>query len=175
MRVMLGGCTRSTAASSPSVMGPSRSMLASAACVDAVSSSPVAAACWRMRRDSRATASRRCEASSVISAVSCTRVAVDRGLMPNSLALLISLANEQLQSGRPGWRRSAEQDELAGHLAPCERGEAVVDLVERHRGADQGVELQPAGQVPVDVARDVDPEPVRTHVGPLEPLAAEQL
>ena len=51
MRVMLGGCTCSTAASSPRVMGPSRSMVASAAWVDAVSSSPVAAACWRMRRE----------------------------------------------------------------------------------------------------------------------------
>ena len=35
-----------------------RSMLASAACVDAVSSSPVLAACWRIRRERRATASR---------------------------------------------------------------------------------------------------------------------
>ena len=42
MRVMLGGCTCSTAASSPRVIGPSRSMLASAPWVEAVSSSPVA-------------------------------------------------------------------------------------------------------------------------------------
>ncbi len=67
---MLGGCTCSTAASSPSVIGPSRSMVASAPCVDAVSSSPVIAACWRMRRESRATASRRCDASSATSGLS---------------------------------------------------------------------------------------------------------
>ena len=40
MRVMLGGCTCSTAASSPRVIGPSRSMVASAARRDAVRSSP---------------------------------------------------------------------------------------------------------------------------------------
>src|SRR6478735_4032954 len=88
MRVMLGGCTCSTAASSPRVIGPSRSMLASAPWVDAVSSSPVAAASWRMRRVSRATASRSCDASSVISGVG----AAVRGLTPRSLAWLISVA-----------------------------------------------------------------------------------
>ena len=63
MRVMLGGCTCSTAASSPSVIGPRWSMVASAASRDAVRSSPALVAARLIRRDSRATASRSREAS----------------------------------------------------------------------------------------------------------------
>ena len=58
MRVMLGGCTCSIAASSPSVIGPSASMVVSAASRDAVRSSPALVPSCRTRRARRATASR---------------------------------------------------------------------------------------------------------------------
>ena len=67
MRVMLGGWTCSTAASSPSATGPRRSMVASAPWVEAVSSSPSSTASWRNRRESRAIAMRSCDDSSATS------------------------------------------------------------------------------------------------------------
>ena len=71
--------------------------------------------------------------------------------------------------------RSVERDELAGDLAALERLEAVVDLLERHDAADQLVELELPGQVPLDVLRHVDAEPVRSHVGTLDALLQEEL
>ena len=55
MRVMVGGRTCSTDDSSPSVSGPMRSMLESAASCDGVTP---ALACWRSRRASRMTTRR---------------------------------------------------------------------------------------------------------------------
>src|SRR3954447_17452022 len=126
MRVMLGGCTCSTAASSPRVMGPSRSMLASAPWVEAVSSSPVAAASWRMRRVSRATASRSCDASSPTSAPASgapVRLGVAvRGVTPRSLAKLISVAKLRPHRAKGSLLRSGAQGDrdrgALGRLAP---------------------------------------------------------
>ena len=58
---------------------------------------------------------------------------------------------------------------------PFERREAVVDLLERHGAADQLVELELPGEIPLDVLRHVDAEPVRAHVGALELLLHEEL
>src|SRR6185369_7532503 len=62
-------------------------------------------------------------------------------------------------AGAGGGRRSVEHDHAAGHLTGPQRGEALVDLVERVGTADQLVDLEPAVEVEVDQLREV-------HVGP---------
>src|SRR5690349_3636086 len=147
MRVMLGGCTCSTAASSPRVIGPSRSMLANAPCVDAVSSSPVAAASWRIRRVSRATARRSCDASSPTSGPSTSVVNVAeraalRVVTTRSLASLISVAKLRAHGAnrlllRLGSQRERDRRAL-GRLPTCGvlRLHDVDLVVARHRDGD---------------------------------------
>src|SRR5438477_2112019 len=71
--------------------------------------------------------------------------------------------------------RLVERDQLAGDLAALQGREAVVDLLERQRGADQLVELEFSGQIPLDVLRHVDTESVRSHVRALDSLLHEEL
>src|SRR6266571_1115019 len=72
-------------------------------------------------------------------------------------------------------RALVEYDELTGDFARLQVGEALVDLFERHRPAHELVELELSREVPLDVLRHVDAEPVRAHVGALDALLHEEL
>ena len=70
---------------------------------------------------------------------------------------------------------SVEDDDGAGDLALLHGFEAVVDLVERDARAHELVEHELAVHVEIDVARHVEAETVRAHVGALDLLLGEEV
>ena len=98
-----------------------------------------------------------------------------------AIAARDSCAHERLSSNLSSsraWARTAwlsRSHELAGDLAALSAAKPSLICSSGIDPAHQLVELELPGQVPLDVLRHVDAEPVRAHVRALEPLLQQEL